>query len=141
MSLSNSQEDYLTTIHDIIKEKGYARTVDIAVKLGVSSPSVNSMLKKLALESVVKYDRNSPVVLTEKGKELAESVKKKHEIFAKFFELILVPEHIAKKDALKIEHNLSPITIKQIKLFIDYHSEDLCHCDFHKKFNEFCMKK
>ncbi len=44
---SQSVEDYLEAIYNIITNKGYTRTKDIAKELNVTPPSVSAMLKKL----------------------------------------------------------------------------------------------
>jgi predicted transcriptional regulator len=44
---SQSAEDYLERIHELIEEKGYARVVDIASTLDVKQASVTSMVQKL----------------------------------------------------------------------------------------------
>ena len=44
---SQTAEDYLERIHELIEEKGYARVVDIASSLDVKQASVTSMVQKL----------------------------------------------------------------------------------------------
>ena len=46
-SPSQSAEEYLERIHELIEEKGYARVVDIASSLQVKQASVTSMVQKL----------------------------------------------------------------------------------------------
>src|ERR1044071_6855844 len=48
LSPSQSAEDYLERIHELIEKKGYARVVDIASSLKVRQASVTSMVQKLA---------------------------------------------------------------------------------------------
>ena len=48
LSPSQSAEDYLERIHELIEQKGYARVVDIASSLKVKQASVTSMVQKLA---------------------------------------------------------------------------------------------
>ena len=45
--LTPSLEHYLRTIHELQKEKGYARVTDVAEKLKVAKPAVSNALKKL----------------------------------------------------------------------------------------------
>ena len=44
---SQSAEDYLERIHELIEAKGYARVVDIASSLKVRQASVTSMVRNL----------------------------------------------------------------------------------------------
>lgn len=45
IALSESMEDYLEAIFDLIKENGSARVTDIANSLGIAPSSVNQGLK------------------------------------------------------------------------------------------------
>jgi len=45
---SESVEDYLERIYELIEDKGYARTVDIARTLRIRQASVTRMVQKLA---------------------------------------------------------------------------------------------
>jgi DtxR family Mn-dependent transcriptional regulator len=118
--LTRKEEDYLEVIYNLSKEKGYARIKDISKILDVKPPSAVGMVKKLSEEGYILYKKNEPISLTKKGKELAKIVKTKHETFRNFFRILLVPELVAKKDSLKIEHNLHPVTIGQLTKFINF---------------------
>ena len=121
--LSRVQEDYLHEIYELILLKKFAKVSDISKKLDVKPSSVNSMVKVLAQKELVIYEKNSPIVLTENGELLAKIVKKQHDTFTQFFEIIGVPKHIAEKETLKIEHTLNPITLEKLNEFVvDYNS-------------------
>lgn len=121
--LSRVQEDYLHEIYELIILKKFAKVSDISKKLGVKPSSVNSMVKVLAQKELIIYEKNSPIVLTETGELLAKMVKKQHDTFTQFFEIIGVPKHIAEKETLKIEHTLNPITLEKLNEFVvDYNS-------------------
>ncbi len=122
--LTRKQEDYLETISEIEKKTGYARVKDIADNLNVSAASVTSMIQTLHKQEMINYVKNAPITLTEEGKKIASLVKNKHKTFTSFFELIGIPLHIAKNDSMKIEHNLSPITIKRLKEFVDVYNKE-----------------
>ena len=47
MNIHESAEDYLEAILMLGQEKGYVRSVDIALRLGVTKPSVSFAMKKL----------------------------------------------------------------------------------------------
>jgi DtxR family Mn-dependent transcriptional regulator len=120
MRMSSRTEDYLRIIYEIIKAKGYARVRDISRALGVKPSTVVEMVKKLDKEGFVVYEKYGGIMLTKRGEEFAEAVKRRHDTFEKFLELILVPEEIAMRDAHILEHQLSPKTISQFSLFVDY---------------------
>ena len=45
---SEVAEDYVEMIADLIVENGEARTVDLAARFGVTSPTVNAIIQRLA---------------------------------------------------------------------------------------------
>jgi len=118
--ISTREEDYLRGIHEILERKGYARIRDIANEVGVSPPSAVEMMKKLAQKGMVVYEKYGGVTLTPQGREIARVISRRHEIFRKFLEIILVPEEVAMKDAHLLEHQLDPMTIKQFTRFVEF---------------------
>ncbi len=113
-------EDYLKVIYELSRDKGYARVKEIANALKVKPPSVTEMLKKLASEGLVHYEKRLFVRLTEKGEKEALKVIERHETLVKFLVTIGVPEEIARRDACVIEHSLHPYTVKQLKNFVRF---------------------
>jgi len=118
--ISGRAEDYLRSIYEIMKRKGFARVKDIARELNVKPSSVVEMLKKLREMNLVIYEKYEGVRLTDKGKEVAEVTKRKHETFRRFLELILVPRDVALRDAHILEHKLHPKTILQFTRFVEF---------------------
>src|SRR5262245_37025337 len=84
---SQSAEDYLERIHELIEEKGYARVVDIASSLEVREASVTSMVQKLDELGYLKYEKYRGLVLTDKGREVARRIQGRHETLSRFFSL------------------------------------------------------
>ena len=113
--LTRKVEDYLEAILNIIEDKGYARTKNIAKQLGVTPPSVVEMMKKLNNMEFVIYRKYDGITLTPNGRKIAAAVKMRHDIIHAFLKIINVPQDIANKDACTIEHHLNPKTIEQIK--------------------------
>lgn len=138
MNLSRTQEDYLHVIYELVQEQGFARLKDINDRLGVKASSANSMVRKLESLGFVTYKKNSPIMLTADGKSRAKIVKTKHETFIKFFEILSLPQTIAEKDALKIEHNLHPETIHRMKCFIDFLERSPQAKTFQTEFQKYC---
>src|ERR1044071_8334491 len=101
---SQSAEDYLERIHELIEEKGYARVVDIASSLQVKQASVTSMVQKLGELGYLNYEKYRGLVLTEKGKKIACNIQKRHETLSRFFSLLGVDSAIQQQDIEGIEH-------------------------------------
>ncbi len=107
-------------IYEITKEKGFARIRDIANNLNVKPSSAVEMVRKLDQLQLVQYEKYGGVILTTRGREMAEVIEKRHETFKKFLEIISVPKNIALKDAHVLEHRLHPRTILQFSKFVDF---------------------
>ena len=108
---SQSAEDYLERIHELIEEKGYARVVDIASSLQIKQASVTAMVQKLGELGYIKYEKYRGLVLTDKGKEIARKVQKRHETLSRFFSLLRLDAETQSADIEGIEHHLSGATL------------------------------
>ena len=115
-----SVEDYLEVIYRLIDEKGYARIFDISASLNVKPPSVTEMVQKLAKEGYVKYTRYQTITLTNKGREVAKNVYRRHKTLTEFLKILGVEEEIAEKDACEIEHSLHPETVERLTKFVEF---------------------
>ena len=103
--LTPSLENYLEAILFIETRNRVARVKDIADHLKVQMSSVTVALKNLKEKDLVNYEKNSFIILTEKGKIIAANTQKKHDIIRYFMENILQldpPE--ADRTACEIEH-------------------------------------
>ena len=108
---SEVAEDYVEMISDLIEETGEARTVDLAARFGVTSPTVNAIVRRLQREYLVETRPYRSIFLTEAGKALAESSRARHQIVRDFLVTIGVPETIAEEDAEGVEHHVSEETL------------------------------
>ena len=108
---SQSAEDYLERIHELIQEKGYARVVDIASSLKVKQASVTSMVQKLDELGFVKYEKYRGLILTDKGRDVARLIQNRHETLSRFFSLFGLSAETQQQDIEGIEHHLSPATV------------------------------
>ena len=127
-SPSQSAEDYLERIHELIQEKGYARMVDIASSLQVTQASVTSMVQKLGELGYINYEKYRGLILTERGKEIAEKVQKRHETLSRFFSLLGLDAQTQQQDIEGIEHHLSQSTVEclaDLAKFFEEHPETL----------------
>ncbi len=118
--LSETEEDYLRSIYELSEERGYATVSDIAERLKVRPPSVTDMVRKLSEDGFVEYIPYRPIVLTEKGKKVAEDIFHKHSILRNFLKIIGVDDGIAEEDACGIEHHLHPETIERLTKFVEF---------------------
>lgn len=119
-AFSPRMEDYLEAISELIVEKGYARAVDISALLNVRSPTVTRMLQRLHGDGFLMYEKYRGIVLTDKGRNLADSVRKRHKILGNFLHLLGVSEGVAQKDAEGLEHHLHTETLDCLARFVNF---------------------
>ncbi len=119
-----SAEDYLERIYELIKQKGYARVIDIASSLKVQSSSVTKMLQKLDGENLVKYEKYRGITLTPHGEAIARSVKNRHHKLEELLKILGVDEVTIQKDVEGIEHHLSPSTLACLRDLVSFLQED-----------------
>jgi len=127
-SPSQSAEDYLERIDELIEEKGYARVVDIASSLKVKQASVTSMVQKLGESGYLKYEKYRGLILTDKGREVARRIRNRHETLSRFFSLFDLDPESQRQDIEGIEHHLSPDTVEilaDLAHFFEQHPEML----------------
>ena len=89
IELSHSSIHHLLAIHDLIKENGYARSIDIAKYLEITRGSASKTLHKIKDKGFIVEDSNKFYRLAEKGKGLVNSVLSKRRIAENFFNNIL----------------------------------------------------
>ncbi|MBN1102358.1 MAG: metal-dependent transcriptional regulator [Deltaproteobacteria bacterium] len=138
--ITSKMEDYLTTIHHLCEEDGVARVKGIAERIKVTNASVVGALKNLKRRGLVQQERYGYVRLTEHGQRVASSVIHRHEVLSNFFEGILdLDAEIAGRDACKIEHAVSPETVRRIKALSEFiQKRPKGKSGWKKEFSRFC---
>ena len=117
---SQSAEDYLERIHELIQEKGYARVVDIASSLKVKQASVTSMVQKLGEAGYLNYEKYRGLILTDMGRAVACKIQQRHLTLSRFFSLLNLDAETQRLDIEGIEHHLSPDTVECLADLADY---------------------
>ncbi len=77
---SLTEENYIKSIYALSQATGEVSVSELARKLDVKLPTVNSMIKKLATKKVVAYAPYRGIKLTEKGKKEALGIIRKHRL-------------------------------------------------------------
>ncbi len=136
-TFSESLEDYLEIIYQLIREKTVARVKDIAEHRSVAMSSVVTALKRLERENLIVYHAREFVQLTPEGEKLAVRIVSRHEFFKSFLvSLLNVSEDTAEKDACSIEHHISPETLRKLVGFFEF--IDTLHPNIKTGFLDYC---
>lgn len=113
-----STEDYVELIDDLIRGNGEARLVEVAERLGISQPSASKTVARLQREGYVTSEPYRSIFLTEKGKQLADASRERHDLVYQFLLCIGVSETIAKVDSEGVEHHVSNETLDAFRRII-----------------------
>jgi Mn-dependent DtxR family transcriptional regulator len=108
-----SGEDYLLAFYTIYRIEGSARSIDIAVQMGVSKSSVTVAVKSLTQKGflwTVWKDHVKEVHLTDAGRALAEKLYRRRLIVTAFLEFLGLSENDAEAEAHLREHGVSEET-------------------------------
>lgn len=104
-------EDYVEAIADLTAETGEARVVDLARRLGVTHVTVIRTIARLQKGGFVTAQPYRAIFLTEKGRNLAATCKRRHETVVAFLRSLGISHRVAEMDAEGIEHHVSPETL------------------------------
>jgi len=113
-------EDYVELIYILQDKTGKVHTNDVAFALDISPASVTEIFQKLSDEDYINYEKYSGVTLTSKGEKIAIEIKIKHDTLKKFLMILGISEKTADKDACKIEHIVTPETMKRFTKFVEF---------------------
>jgi Mn-dependent DtxR family transcriptional regulator len=114
------KEDYIEVIYELIREKGYAKPVDIAKNLHVTPPTVTGMLNKLSEEQFILHEKYGGIVLTEKGTSMADGIRQRHGLLVNFLQLLGADETRAQKDTEGLEHYIDTRTLGLLARLVEY---------------------
>ncbi len=115
MNIYESSENYLEAILMLREKNGGVRSIDIAVHLGFSKPSVSVAMKRLRENGYIEIEGNGQINLLQPGRKIAERIYERHQILTACFKRLGVDEKTAAADACKVEHDLSDETFQKIK--------------------------
>lgn len=114
MKIQKSSEDYLEMILMLKEKKGYTRSIDIAIELGVTKPSVSYAIKRLRENGYITVDAEGLILLTPSGMEIASRMYERHKLLTECLIFLGVDDKTAREDACKIEHDLSEKSFEAI---------------------------
>ena len=125
---SESTEDHLERIQELVDQKGYARVSDIAASLGLSRSAVSNMVRRLARRGFVNYEKYRGFTLTADGRAVANHIKVRHETLARLFQLLGLSRETVEQEVEVIEHHLRPETLRIFSKLVSFwqkHPEQL----------------
>ena len=115
MKIKESAENYLETILMLSKKSPEVRSIDIVNELEYTKPSVSVAMKNLRENGYILMDKDGFISLTDKGREIAETMYERHKLLSNWLMFLGVEEETAMEDACRIEHVISTESFEAIK--------------------------
>ena len=100
-------------IYRLSQKSDEVRVSDLSLALNVRPPSTTKMIKRLAKENYVVYERYGCIKLTEKGRDVGSKLLERHRIIFEFLECLGVKENILEQTE-KIEHAVNNDVLEKI---------------------------
>ena len=119
MSVHESAEMYLETIHVLGLKGSPVRSIDIVNELEYSKPSVSVAMKNLRKDKYIEIDEDGFITLTAKGRKIAEMMYERHIAISDWLIFLGVDKKTAVHDACKMEHVMSEKSFTAIKRHIE----------------------
>jgi len=125
MALSRSKQDYVKALYALEAGGAPVATSDLAAHLGVSAPSVTAMLRRLAVERLVRHAPRAGARLTAEGRRQALDLVRRHRILETFLvEVLKLDWSEVHDDAEVLEHHISDRVLDAIDRLVGHPVED-----------------
>ena len=119
MVIQESAEMYLETILVLSKRHPQVRSIDVVGELDFRKSSVSVAMKKLRENGYIEMDDDGFITLTDRGREIAETMLERHTLISGWLMSLGVDETTAADDACRIEHVISPESFDAIKKHVE----------------------
>lgn len=107
-ALTGPVEDYLKAIYDLERAGGAAGTNDLAARLRVAPASVTGMVRRLAEQGLLEYERYRGARLTDAGRRAALRTLRRHRVLEAYLATVLgYPWDRVHAEAERLEHAAS----------------------------------
>ena len=115
---TETAQDYLEAIADLIEQTGEARVVDLASRLGISHATVIQTIRRLQRDGFVTSEPYRAIFLTDEGRTVAEVARHRHAVTVALLKKLGVSAEVAEVDAEGMEHHVSKETLNAFEKFV-----------------------
>ena len=103
MVLHESGQMYLEAIYVLLQKNAAIRSIDVCAYLGYSKPSVSRAVGLLKNSDHIAVDSDGYIMLTEKGKQVAEQLYERHTVLTNMLMALGIDEKTAAEDACRLD--------------------------------------
>jgi len=115
---TETAEDYVEAVLQVIQERGACRVVDLAKRFAVSHVTVTKTVSRLQAAGYLTSQPYRPIHLTRKGKRVANESIRRHKIVYEFLLALGIGPSVAEVDAEGMEHHVSQETLSRFEAFV-----------------------
>ncbi len=121
MRTTRRRAAYLEAIYRLQEESGTARTCELALRMGVSAPSVTEVVRRLRKEGLVIYQPYRGVRLTDEGRRLALGQIGKHRLAEQLlFGVLRIDWTRVHEEALRLQCGISDEVVGPLEKALGY---------------------
>ncbi|MHB0869268.1 MAG: metal-dependent transcriptional regulator [Chloroflexota bacterium] len=114
-------EEYLEAIYLMEVESPPVRSARVAEAMGVSAPTVTDTLRRMAQQGYVLAGQGRGIALTDRGRELAEALVRRHRLSERWLVDVLGFDWSrAHEEACRLEHAISQEVEARLALLLEY---------------------
>ncbi len=121
MKYQESEEMYLETILLLKKNNPNVHSIDIALHLDYSRPSVSRAVNLLQKKAYIVIAKDGKIDFTKEGLEKAKHIYEKHKIITQVLMKIGANEEVAEDNACRFEHAITDELLDIMKNYIKNH--------------------
>ena len=115
MKIHASGEDYLEAVLILQKKQGMVRSIDLALHMGLSKPSISHAVGVLKNGGFLTVDDDGFLHLTVIGREIAEKIYERHLFFTEQLVAAGVDLETAEQEACRMEHAIGDTSFRKLK--------------------------
>jgi len=116
---TEKMREYLEVIYYLAARNEPVIGARLAEWMNVTPPTVTNIVQRMEDQGYITRDGRGDISLTDGGFTLAEAMVKRHRVLERFLvDVMGVPWHMIHEEAVRLEHNLSPLMEERIEALV-----------------------
>src|SRR6266487_5248118 len=118
---TDKMREYLEVIYYLAARREPVIGARRAEWMNVTPPTVSDIVGRMERAGYSTRDERGEISLTDEGFTLAEAMVKRHRVLERFLvDVMGVPWHMIHEEAVRLEHNLSPLMEERIAALVGH---------------------
>jgi DtxR family Mn-dependent transcriptional regulator len=118
---TEKMREYLEVIYYLSARNEPVIGARLAEWMNVTAPTVTNIVQRMEEQGYITRDGRGDIRFTDEGFTLAEAMVKRHRVLERFLvDVMGVPWHMIHEEAVRLEHNLSPLMEERIAALVGH---------------------